>query len=408
MVLKSGIASVDQAILSALNFVIAIFFIKSASKMEYGYYSIAITISLFLVSIQNAIVNTPMTVLLINKREDKKEKYVSSLFYGQFLFILPASFIALGVVTLLGFWRLNAIQATITGAFCFAAIGILFREFMRSFFFAEEAPFKVLKMDALYASILLILITFIYMIHQIGVAIIFMLFGIISLVVSSLFGRGRIWHYDKKCVKESYRENWEFGKWALLGVLVTHLQNHSYLYLLGILVGADAVADVSAARLLLMPLLLFQVGWNKVAIPHGSKLREEGKARHFFKEQALVCIVFVLGVVGYVTCLLFFSDFLKGVLFTEKYSRSLSYIRLWGAVFALGFVMGNASSGLQVMKNFRIISIVNIPTMIVTVGCAYGLIQVYGIKGGLVALATGQALLAAGLWYHFTKAIFSS
>ncbi|MBW2202653.1 MAG: hypothetical protein JRF52_00805 [Deltaproteobacteria bacterium] len=378
MVLKSGIASVDQAILSALNFVIAIFFIKSASKMEYGYYSIAITISLFLVSIQNAIVNTPMTVLLINKREDKKERYV------------------------------NAIQATIAGAFCFAAIGILFREFMRSFFFAEEAPFKVLKMDALYASILLILITYIYMIHQIGVAIIFMLFGIISLVVSSLFGRGRIWHYDKKCVKESYRENWEFGKWALLGVLVTHMQNHSYLYLLGILVGADAVADVSAARLLLMPLLLFQVGWNKVAIPHGSKLREEGKARHFFKEQALVCIVFVLGVVGYVTCLLFFSDFLKGVLFTEKYSRSLSYIRLWGAVFALGFVMGNASSGLQVMKNFRIISIVNIPTMIVTVGCAYGLIQVYGIKGGLVALATGQALLAAGLWYHFTKAIFSS
>ena len=42
-------------------------------------------------SIQTAVINTPLAVLLITKKGDEKRKYVGSLFFGQNLFLIPIS-----------------------------------------------------------------------------------------------------------------------------------------------------------------------------------------------------------------------------------------------------------------------------------------------------------------------------
>src|SRR5438093_4000598 len=68
LILKSGIAFVDQAVLSATNLFISLILIKNVPKAEYGYYSIVLAISLFLVSMQNAIVTTPLAVSLAGKK----------------------------------------------------------------------------------------------------------------------------------------------------------------------------------------------------------------------------------------------------------------------------------------------------------------------------------------------------
>jgi hypothetical protein len=45
--------------------------------------------------------------------------------------------------------------------------------------------------------------------------------------------------------------------------------------------------------------------------------------------------------------------------------------------------------------------------MPVTIGCAYFLIQKYGIRGGLTALIVGGTLLALCLWASFSRKIYS-
>jgi len=406
MILKSIIASADQATLSALSFIISIVLIKTVSKVDYGYYSIGFSIALFLISIQNAIVNTPFAVLMVSKTDNAKKKYTASLFYGQFIVILPVVCIGVLTAAIAHFAGFNSTQTSVAAAISFASVGILFREFIRAYFYAEEMPYKAFKLDVLYVVLFLGCIGFIFLFLKISVAFIFILMGLSGGLASLIYFRSHDWKYDKPAIKQSYKENWQYGKWALLGVIVWHIQNHGYLYLLGTLLGSIAVADVSAARLLMMPLFLARVGWMKIAIPHGSRLREKNQLDRFFKELVLVSIIFVLIVSFYATILFAFSEILQKYILAEKYAESFDYLLLWAAIFAIGFAGGNASYGLQVIKKFDLLSKVNMATMLVTLGCSYIGILNYGIKGGLTALIAGLTIEVVILWYYFAKVVF--
>src|SRR5438876_4686365 len=101
--LKSGAAFLDQAILSGANFVIAIILMKTVAKEEYGYYSIAFAVSLFLVSLQNAVVTTPLAVLLAGKRGAEKDDYVAALYWGQIIAAIPAAAIGIAA-SIIVYW----------------------------------------------------------------------------------------------------------------------------------------------------------------------------------------------------------------------------------------------------------------------------------------------------------------
>lgn len=406
LIRHSLIASVDQAVLSGLNFLISIILIKSVSKAEFGYYSIALPISLFLISLQNAIVNTPLTVLLANKKEEEKNRYIAALGLGQFWAIIPGVLLGLLAFMVLRFFNWDATQSAIVAALSLAATGLLSREFIRTWHFAEEKPGQVLKLDILYVVIFLGAAGLIYWCLQLSVFWIFVLLGFSGLLVALFSIRHSGWRYNHHFVKESFRENWQYGKWSLVGVAITHVQSYSYLYLLGLFVGSVAVADVSASRLLMMPLILLQAGWAKIILPYGSRLREKNRNQEFFKKQVWMSVIFTAATLLFVSALFLGSDLIKQFLFSEKYATAFNYLGLWSAVFVIRFLNMNASYGLQVLKKFDIISKANFITMLTTLICAYFFIRSNGIAGGLIALIIGEAFLAVLLWAFFTKEVF--
>jgi O-antigen/teichoic acid export membrane protein len=406
VILNSIVAAGDQATLSVLSFVISIILIKYVPKVEYGYYSIGFAISLFVSSIQQAIVNTPLAVLLIEKKGNANVEYAGSLCYGQFLVIIPAVCLGLAGVLLLSFWSFDSAQTWVAASVCFFVIGLLLREFLRAYLFAEEKPLQVLKIDTVYIALLLIGFVLAYLFYKLNVPSVFVLMGTSGLIVGLIFSRGRGWHFNRERIRESYRENWKYGRWALVGGLVTYIQSYSYLYLLGALMGSVAVAEVSAARLLITPLILFRAGWGRIVTPRGSKFREKNQLERFFKEQVIVTIVYVLVVALYALLLLSLSGLLQNLIFTQKYVDSFKYFPYWVAINAIGFAAINAGYGLEVTKNFKIMSKLNFVTMVVTLACAYLLINAYGIMGGLMALIIGASLSAAILWLYFFKSVF--
>lgn len=408
LIFKSSIATFDQAILSAVNFAVSIILIKYATKSEYGYYSIAFSVLLIFISIQNAVVNTPLAVLLVTKKGASKRQYAGSLCYGQFLGIIPGACLGIAGIGLLSFFGLDSAKAYVAASVCIGAIGILFRDFLRAYFFAEENPAQALTMDAIYAALFLSLVVLALVFFEIRSSIIFVFMGISGLAVGVVFTRNRNWHYQIQSIREGYRENWQYGKWALLGVLITHTQDYSYIYLLGGMLGSVAVADVSAARLLLMPLALAEMGWSKVVIPHGSKLREQNQLNALFKNQVLASMIFTLSIAAYVALLLTFFGVLESFLLSDKYAESRDYILLWGAIFIVRFITLNASYGLQVTKKFDTIAKANFVTMLIAVPCTYFLIKWYGIEGGLISLIIGGSLLGMALWFFFIKTVISA
>ena len=408
LVVKSGIAFFDQAMLSAVNFLITIILIKSVPKVEYGYFSIAFSVSLFLISIQNAVITTPFTVLLPTKNKEERSGYSSSLLFGQLIFLIPVILLGLIICGILYFSGWDKTKILVISSLTIASFGLLFREFLRAYYFAHEEPQKVIKIDLLYVVVYLSLIAITYFVLKLNVAAVIFLGGMSALIVSLIFNHFRKINSVQQTILKSYKENWIYGKWALAGVLVTHIQNYSYLYILAAMLGSLAVADVSASRLLLMPFLLVQVGWSKIALPHGARLQEAKRLKRFFKEQIVASILIAIVIIIYVSVLFFVSEPLKNILFTEKYNRALDFIFLWGIVFIGRVIVTNASIGLQVIKDFHIITKANLVTMVFTVSLTFFLIKYMGARGGLLSLIIGDLFLATILWLIFFKRTFEN
>jgi len=405
---RSGIAAVDQALLSGLNFLISIILIKTVSKTDYGYYSIFFPITLYMVSIQNAIINTPLAVLLITKKGDERRSYPGALFFGQYFLVIPLAVAGIigGIIT----YYLNLLEPGVSAiivAISLASIGILCREFLRAYFFANESPNTVLLIDTLYIVLLTSLSFLAYSFFQFNVAVIFFLMGLCSFFIGLFFIRKRRWDFSRSDIKSSYSENWQYGKWSLIGGTVSHIQNYGYLYLLGIIISSEAVADVSAARILLMPLVLAQQGWSKVILPHGSKLREENRLLKLLKEQVVVSIIFIIIVISLAFIVVLLKPLLLETILSADYEKSFDYIFYWGVIFAIGFVSLNANFGLQILKRFDVIPKINFIAMLVTLVLAYILIHSNGIEGGLNALIVGQLISAILLWNYFIKLVIT-
>jgi O-antigen/teichoic acid export membrane protein len=408
LVLRSGIALVDQALLSALSFGVSILLIRTVPKIEYGYYSIAVTASLFLISLQSALINSPLTVLLAAKEGPQRRRYLGNLYRGQLLVILPSALLGLLTIALLRRWGLEPMHAAVAAAVCVAAVGSLLREFTVSYLFAEELPGRALSTDALYAVLFLVSASAACVVFGVTVPSIILLLGTSALVVALWRAREFAGRWQWGAIGSSVRENWHLGRWALVGVIVTHVQSYSYMYLVGGLVGGSAVAELSAARLLLSPLTLLQTGWMKIAIPHGSRLREEGAERLFFRQLVIGSVnLAVLGAI-YVVVLVACAGFLLRIVLSEKYASSFAYLPMWGVILILMAAELSASYGLQVMKRFRALATVDAIGMVVTVSSALVLVHGFGVRGALLALAIGEGFLTVLLWWCLWRTVFNS
>lgn len=402
---RTAIAFIDQALKSAAGFLVAVVLIKFTSKQEYGYYAIAFPVSLFLIALQNAVVTTPMTVLLAAKNGPDKRRYVRALCWGQLAGIVPVATVALLVVTVAGALGLDMARVGIVAALCASSAGVLLLQFLRAYDFAEERPGAVLRADLVQLGVFAALLALAVRIGAASSATTFLFSGLSCMAAFMLLRRrdlDPVW--ETADLRAAYAENWQHGRWALLGVVAVHIQTYSSTYMLGAMAGSLAVADLSAARLLLMPFMLIRQGWAQVSVPHGARLRQDGRMRVYVRGLIGACVTGPAMIVAYAAVLCHLAPLLERILFTDKFDRAFDLVPLWAAVAAAQFIRMNASFGLQVLTQFRLLAMVNTAMMVVTVIAGYVLIRLTGIPGALTAMLLGEGAMAVLLWaaliYH--------
>lgn len=401
--IKAGIASLDQIILSAINFLISFVLIKFVNQEQYGFYAIVFPLTLFFTAVQNAIVTTPLAVLYYNKLKDNRSKYVSGLYSGLLVFIMftliSIIFIGTGIIFITNTTELTLALISVA----IASSGILIREFIRSFHFTQENPTKALVVDIIYAFAFIILFALMIISNSVDVYLALIIMGSASLIGGSRYFILQKDKIEKAIIAVSFKENWIYGRWALIGVIFTHIQSYSYVYLIGIFLGSQEAAIVAAARFLLTPLALFQAGWMKVAIPRGSRLFEQGHLDKFIKELSRSFLIYSIVMIFYSVLLLLFSDTVLRTILDERYVKSLDYIWYWTIISVIGFASNNSSFGLQVLKKFRLLTIVNTFTLIITLVSCFILLPLYQVKGALISLIIGGIAYMTPLWYYLLK-----
>lgn len=396
-------STIDQFILSGINFFLSYLLLKLLTKSEYGIYNLVIPISLIFTALQNALINTPLMVEYWNKKENERTLLVSSLLLIQKKFFLMLFFFTLVIL----FLYLIINSEYTTPVFYFSVFllitGILSREFLRNYYFTIEKPQLSLKNDLYYLLLIALLIGITYSFRLININTILIIIGIASFFSSIFKNKILLIHNSISIAKKHFFECFQHGKWALVGVIVTHLQSYGYIYLIGLFFSTKDIGDISAVRLLFAPFAFVTVGYSKIAIPRGSKLFNEKRTNKYFKEEIVFSIFYSLVIVMYSVAIFLIPQELLLIILKKEYLNSLEYLPYLSISTIISIFGSTGSNGLQALKRFKGLSKINALAMIISFTFIMILIFPYGIKGALIANILAQFVNATGMWIMFYK-----
>lgn len=262
-------ATLDQVWLSAINFAISIVFIRYATKAEYGIYILLLTPIFFIQGIQNALFLSPFGTLFPQRAINDRFSAVQFLAWGQLTFILAVA--CLGFTSLITYQFLTDKVIFPTAiAFALAISGILAREATRSFQYVNGHAGKALIGDIVFGTFVLLALAISINMEAVSAATILAITGIAGLLPLSrlLIHKNK---YPPLINKTEIAFFWACGRWAVIGVCLTWISLNLYPYIAAASFGVEAVAEINAARLFMMPLMLGLPAWSNLFRPKFSR-----------------------------------------------------------------------------------------------------------------------------------------
>ena len=384
-----------QGMLSISNLIIGILIAREVTKDEYALYVLAFNIIQGTISYQNALINSPLTILSPAKEPSIRSRFISGLAFGQWLYCLPILAIVLicgAVFCLFTKDLLRFIQLLVLS---FAVIASFFREFMRNVNYSSLHVRRVIIMDISFILVVLPLIGLLAYLDKLSsITAVAILSGgsIFSAIVGFL--NNRIEHkINFQIILDSLRESWQYGRWALVGVTATILQSQGYLYVVSLTLGLHELADMAAARLFLMPIGLFITSSMKIILAKGANdLHNEG-VRKLNRFTWIITVFLFVVWFCYVVFLWLSHTALVQLAYKGKYYDLGWYIFGWAVLFLMQLLRTPISNSLQVHKEFKLLAKYGLISSILTFSTCIVLTQKYGAYGALSSLILGELVL---------------
>ena len=405
---KSIISTVDQVALSATNFLVGITLLKTIGLGDYGRYSFFFSLLMLIISMHSALIVSPMNVLIAGKGKEEGNQYITSLLVGQFLVFLPFLILGFAVVFISKFFENSTFNWLSISMLLLAGLGAVSREFFKPVFYNRSRAVFVLWIDLVYiGSYLTLFLTTILSgkIHW------HLVYGYIF-IASAVAGILGVYYLHRasflsrvKNIWGSIRENFEHGRWILPSVIIANISNYSFMYLLVFLLGDEEAGLASGTRLTVMPLLLCMQSWTKVAVPHGSKLRQSFQLPSLNRMLVNSTAIFISGIALYGLGIFFFRNEISSFLFKEKIGSETALIVLWLVYSGVAVFRRNLTVGLQVLKSFKLLFYLSL--VFVTFNLVFGVlfIKTLGITGSVLAMILAEGVLGLATWYFYARVV---
>ncbi len=392
------ISVLDQIVISATRFLAGLLLLRNAPAQEYGLYVLLFSIILLAISVQNALITTPLTVLAPAMEPVEQSRFVRALAKGQYLIWLPLLiFVPAGVAlwqpaeTPLMFGHEMVLAATL--------FFVLAREFLRRSFFVISRPGQVLRTDVLDAALLFALLIGLLPGNGLTAQAVIAVMGLSAMVASIFAVRFFFGVFDHSAgdVRAALRRCWVFGRWALLGVVVTWLQMQGFLFLLDFLQTREDVGHVSAVRMLAMPVMVFNTALIALYKPRSAALLAragEAPAARMLRRMVLLsgsgCLVwFALIAAG--------QGLLQELVLKTRIPDYGVLLALWAGVFLLQIIRTGFSAYLQIRHQFKALFYVGAAAAFVSLAAGWLFIIARGAAGSLWGVLAGEVVFVLGL-----------
>lgn len=392
-----GIALFDQAVLSLFNLGLNLAMIRFAQPAEFGRFIFAAAVVLVLTSLQNALVATPLAVLLPGRTEAEQASTATTIVTTDFTLRLAASVVA-PAVCFLTTHSLDFLLAT-----AFATYTTLGRETARSLALAHERAAECLRIDVIAVVCSIAAIAALWWLLPPAVA------GLAGIAIGNACalatraGRPAIAFTAIKAELAEYRRKfWPDTQWSLIGAGTTELQYRSYVFALELFRDAAALAAVQAGRLLLGPLPLVVGAWGRVARPAMARHLNAGDHAGMIRltTQGMIYVLTVAAI--YCAGLYLVWPYASAIFFKGKYPDVGLMTLAWAGYMAVVIAHMVLSVPLQAAMRLKELAQVTMVTAVLS--CVLMVVLATDVPAVYAVLALTAAEVVALAWILFLVA----
>jgi hypothetical protein len=398
---RSLVAVLDQGLVSFANLCVGLSFIRFGTKEAYGLYGLLFAGMMLTQNIQNAVVLSPMTTVVAGLTGPARAGAMRWIAHLQ-------RWVVLGLVcascTLLWFHlEASADRAVMAASLAAAVAGLLTRESRRAIHYLNHDVVRAFAGSCLFAAILVVGLVVAITSERftlINVLLLTAVAGLSNLIIAPavpVLGHGHV--SDREESGERVRAAmYECARWALPSVMVSWIVSNAFVYPVGAVMGLGAVAEISAARLLLMPIGLVITGWGNALRPRASAMWGTSGDRDIKNLVKTSVIGLVSGAAAY-TALVVVAYPLIAQALGAKYLGIGNLVAAWGVFFICltirsvgGIAMLSAPEGFKPLFKYGLASIATI-LVLVPLACFSGAPVLV-----IFALAAAEAVLAGFIW----------
>ncbi|MBB85721.1 MAG: hypothetical protein CMP06_00225 [Xanthomonadales bacterium] len=397
------IAIIDQAMLSALNLLIGLAIIRLGEKLDYGIYVQLFTLLLLAQSLQDAAINAPMVALAPQHRARRMRAICAQLFRLQLGLSILVAFLAFTGI-LATSWRVGAeaLPPSTAWPFALAVLGHTARGYARDYAFLLLLPKRVLALDTLYVGLVLLGLAAGVALERLDVEWVFGCIATAGLAAGGFglqqtglrpfgqHGRGR----------DVFRKAWALGRWAIPSVVLWWLSNYAVIYVVAVLMGVLATADVGASRLLLMPIGLCSVAWGNIFLPRASRWIAAHDFAQVEKVAAVASVLLALLIGIYMLVLLAVYDWLEAWVLGEEYAGLEGLTIAWAVYFGALSFRSAATHALSAGAQYRSLFGYTVLGLCITLPLVIAMTSGVGVTGAVWAQAAGEVTMGLILWLH--------
>ncbi|NMM38847.1 MAG: hypothetical protein HHJ09_15345 [Glaciimonas sp.] len=391
----------NQVINSGGNFVIGVYLARALPLADFGLYGISYGICMLYIGVGNAVLLTQMVVNMPDKPEMGKEVYASRILLGVLMLgavtLTLVTFGTLAAMLVRSDWqRYFGIIATIT----MTSVAFLCKEFLISYAYVRRRErlallVSILSVGILCGGLAIEYLTGIELSAQ----------NVLLLYAAGAAAGAAVGYWSSPLSIASNTQNlmpdfieaWGHGRWALGGVSATWIQAQTYTYVLAFFLGPAGVGQANAARIFISPFNFLIPAINQIAIPRLADLRASDRARMLRVSVMLTAGLFFFALV-YSAILLTNLDFVFATVLGRQDAGIQSLIPVWCVVLVVQMVLTGGSALLQVLRRFRILALINIPSAIAAIVTAIILIQQFGARGAIWGTVAGEIVLTILIW----------
>lgn len=393
-------AVIDQALLSATNFLVGLLLIRQTSDEDYGHYVLAFNGLLLVTSFMSALIGAPLAILAPKKDPESRRAMVAALYgrlMGLFRRLTPVLMLAVPVLV----WSLGLTMeyALLFWAFVLSMHTAVEREYMRGVLMLYARPNAVLKSDAVYAAVLLLTAGGAVWAFNPATPAAMLGIAVASWISARLthasFGREPGWNATP--APNVLAEVLPLGYWAAAGSAVYWLFYQGYSYLTAIKLDVAAVAALAATRLLLMPVNLMATGVRGVLTPAAAGWYQEFGMRVLLRKVALISIGLVVLMGCYDIVLWLTRDWIIDRVLQKQIPRRDLLLGLWILIFALAIIRDQFMMIFLVRERFRAMTTLTFGCALLSLALSWWGMGVYGLEGSLIGLAGGELVNLIGV-----------